>query len=66
MTTRERIEQLRAERAFHHKLGRRKKVIQIDAVLEPLVRDELARENLAETVRRDIELIAGPADRRAA
>ena len=56
---RARIEHLRSIRAFHHKLGRRKRVIQIDAELVPLVNEELAQENLVETVRRDIELIAG-------
>ena len=52
---RARIEHLRSIRAFHHKLGRRKRVIQIDAELVPLVNEELAQENLVETVRRDFE-----------
>jgi hypothetical protein len=57
MTRAERIEQLRRERAFHNKLGRRKRVVQIDAILEPLVREEMAQENLAHQLRQDIEWI---------
>ena len=61
----EQIEKLRLARAFHHKLGRRKKVTQIDAILEPMVREELAQENLAATVRADLEWIAGQPNRAA-
>lgn len=53
------INHLRSKRAFYERLGKRKKVAQIDAVLIPLVTAQVNQENLADQVRRDIEWIAG-------
>lgn len=53
----DRIAHLREKRAFYNRLGKRKRVDQIDAILVPLVTESLAQANLVEQVRRDIELI---------
>ena len=55
----EHIERLRAKRALYLKLGKHKKVLLIDAKLEPLVREELAQENLVTQVGDDLMWIAG-------
>lgn len=67
MTPRQqRIDDLRRKRAFYERLGKRKRLVQIDAELVPLVRDEIAGELLVEQVRRDIEWIGGGTRGRAA
>ena len=53
----DRVTELREKRAFYDKLGKRKKVDQIDAVLIPLVTEQMAMENLREQIARDIEWI---------
>lgn len=57
MTLAARIRYLQARRAFFDKHGKRKKVVMIDAELVPLMTEQVKQETLAETVRRDIELI---------
>jgi hypothetical protein len=57
MTIAARIRQLRDKREFYRRLGKLKKLHMIDAELVPLVTEQVRQENLAETVRRDIELI---------
>lgn len=52
-----RIRYLQGRRAFFNKLGKRKKVVMIDAELVPLMTEEMAIENLAVQVRQDIEWI---------
>lgn len=54
----DRINQLREKRAFYNRLGKRKRVDQIDAILVPLVTESLAQANLAEQVQQDLEWIA--------
>lgn len=54
-----RINQLRNKREFYRRLGKVKKLHMIDAELVPLMTEQVRQENLVETVRRDIELIAG-------
>jgi len=58
-----RIEYLRGKRAIYERLGKRKKLIKIDAELEPLVTAELAEENLAASIAADLEWIGGGCDR---
>lgn len=59
MNRRDRIAELQRKRAFYLKLGKRKKVIQIDAVLVPLMTEELRQERAVAQVREDLEWLAG-------
>lgn len=59
------IAQLRNKRAFYERLGKRKKVAQIDAILIPLVTEQVKQENLVTQIRQDIEWLAGNRERAA-
>jgi hypothetical protein len=60
MTPRQqRIAYLRDKREFYSRLGKRKRLIQIDAELVPLVTEEMKQENLVASIGADLEWIGG-------